>query len=295
MKVIVTGVAGQLGRALCATQPEGVELIALDRTRLDIRDASACEVLMRAHRPDLVVNAAAYTAVDKAETESEMAFAVNADAVAALARAAALVGTRLLHVSTDYVFDGAASVPWKETDEPAPINVYGKSKRRGEQFALEILGDRSLIVRTAWLYDRSSRNFIDSVLMRMIAGQDLRVVCDQIGAPTSARSLAAMIWRAAVEPDLHGILHWSDSGAASWYDVAVTVQRLALQLRLIASPVSIEPVPTEAYPTTAKRPRFSLLDSSLARSRLDIPPRHWTEPLADEMCARADCARKCAS
>ncbi|MCC7054100.1 MAG: dTDP-4-dehydrorhamnose reductase [Gemmatimonadaceae bacterium] len=273
--VLVTGAAGQLGAELCRTVPEGVRLVAVDIAELDVTDADAVEACVGACRPSLVINAAAFTAVDRAEAEPELAAAVNAGAARLLARAAAHHGARMIQVSTDYVFSGAAAGPWRPSDLPAPASVYGQTKRDGELAVLGALGGQALVIRTAWLHSAHGANFVKTML-RLMAGRDVvRVVSDQVGTPTWARELAVTIWAAAAVPSLAGVLHWTDAGVASWYDLAVAVQEEALVRGLLRHAVPVRPIATADYPTPAARPAYSVLDTTATTAALHRAPQHW--------------------
>jgi dTDP-4-dehydrorhamnose reductase len=279
-KVLLVGAGGQLARELVETAPEGVALDARDIAALDITDASAVARAVDEARPAVILNAAAYTAVDQAEREPELADLVNHRAVANLARAASACGARLVQVSTDYVFDGRSAEPY-EIDAPTnPVSVYGRTKRDGELAALS--APDALVVRTAWVYAAHSRNFVATMLRLMHERDEVRVVSDQFGTPTSARGLAAAIW-ALVACDARGILHWTDAGSASWYDFAVAIRDEAVALgseRLRATRVT--PIRTVDFPTPARRPAMSVLAKD-ATWRLVGPGRHWREALRDEL------------
>ena len=230
MKVLLTGATGQLGQALIATKPPGVELIATSRSggagllALDLANPEACRAAVKVHCPDWVLNAGAYTAVDRAESEPELAHAVNADAPAAFAEALAATGGRLLQVSTDFVFNGAQGSPYKPEQAVAPLGVYGDSKAAGEAAALALPGAR--VLRTGWVYGPVGHNFCLTMLRlhreRAASGNPLGVVADQVGCPTSTATLASACWR-AIGVEGPRILHWSDAGAASWYDFSVAI------------------------------------------------------------------------
>ena len=267
MKVLITGAKGQLGRGLIATAPSMVDLHPVTRDDCDLADASAIAALIQQVAPDLVINAAAYTAVDKAERDEDAARAINAGAVAALV--AAHRG-KLVHVSTDFVFDGTSSRAYRPDDSRNPISVYGRSKAEGE----DCLRDSDLLVRTAWVYTAGGANFVRTMLRLMAEKPALNVVADQIGAPTWAPGLARTLWR-LVAKDTSGTFHHSDAGVASWYDFAVAIQEESLTLGLLHNAIPITPVPTRAYSTPAARPAFSLLDCSKTRALLDDGHTHW--------------------
>jgi dTDP-4-dehydrorhamnose reductase len=311
MRVLLTGAAGQLGQILRQQCPPGVELIASSRSGgeglipLDLADPAACRAAIAVHRPDWVLNAGAYTAVDRAEVDAAEAWAVNAGAPRAFAEALAErsspVAGGLLQLSTDFVFSGRQGSPYRPEQPCDPLGVYGASKAAAEQVVLARLGAegngaaRGLILRTSWLMGPVGRNFAQTMLRlhREHAGSDqpLRVVADQVGCPTSTLSLAAACWRVlqrCCDPSVPSprprILHWSDAGAASWYDVAVAVGELAVELGLLRQGASVQPITTADYPTPAQRPSYSLLDCSQTRRFLDLQPHHWRQALRQLLC-----------
>jgi dTDP-4-dehydrorhamnose reductase len=278
VKAIVVGAGGQVGWELRRQVPAGIELDALDRSALDLRDPElAARIAERA--PDVIINAAAYTAVDRAESERELARAVNAEGAAALARAAHATGARLVHISTDFVFDGSSPRPYRPDDPPNPLGEYGTSKLLGERAVTEETRGSAVIVRTAWVYSAHGYNFVKTMLRLMTERDSLRVVADQVGTPSWAHLLAAALWEIALRPEIGGPLHWTDLGVASWYDFAVAIQEEALALGLLARPIAIEPIRSEDYPTPARRPAFSVLDKTLSLRLLGAERMHWREAL----------------
>ena len=291
MKVLLTGRDGQLGQALVASAPDGVELVATSRAELDLADSAACRRIVEEQRPDWVLNAGAYTAVDQAEREPALAEAVNAQAPAAFAAALQQTGGRLLQLSTDFVFNGAQGHPYGPEQPRDPLGVYGASKARGEQAAL--LHPQARLLRTSWVYGPVGKNFCRTMLRlhasKAAAGEPLRVVADQVGCPTSTLTLATACWRAigiGADPDGPRVLHWSDAGAASWYDFAVAIGELAQAHGLLSQGARVEPITTADYPTPATRPSYSLLDCTASRQALGLPAVHWRDALA-EVLARA--------
>jgi len=275
MKVLLTGAAGQLGWELQRSVPQGVALVAMDAAGLDITDQQAVARLVAEERPDAIINAAAYTAVDKAESESERARQVNAQGPAYLAQAARANSAFLVQLSTDFVFDGKSSRPYAPADMPVPLGVYGASKLAGEVAVRErLLGSRCAIIRTAWLYSGHGHNFVKTMLRLMAEREEVRVVADQIGTPTWAWGLAGAVWQIACR-SLPGIHHWSDAGVASWYDFAVAVQEEALALGVLERAIPIVPVTTADYPTPARRPLYSVLDKTATWTLLGGPAPHW--------------------
>ncbi|MES2302156.1 MAG: dTDP-4-dehydrorhamnose reductase [Pseudomonadota bacterium] len=270
MKALVTGVNGQVGKALLATAPEGWTCVALDRAALDLADAAAIARLVAAERPDLVLNAAAYSAVDKAESEPDLAHAINGGAPGAFSAALALTGGRLVHVSTDFVFDGTSGQGYQPGDPRDPQSVYGASKAAGELAA----GEDAIIVRTSWVYAAGGANFVRTMLRLMRERETLSVVADQIGSPTWATGLARTLWGLALA-DKPGIYHHRDAGVASWYDFAVAIAEEAAALGLLVRVPRIFPIATADYPTPARRPSFSVLDVSATRAALGDEAIHW--------------------
>ena len=289
MRVLLTGAAGQLGHSLLAGRPAEVELISTSRKELDLADASACRDAVQLHQPDWVVNAGAYTAVDKAEAEAELAMAVNAEAPRALAEALREFGGSLLQISTDIVFDGSRGIPCRVDQPRQPLGVYGESKAKGEEAVQEVLrgGTQGVILRTSWVMGPTGHNFALTMLRLHQEREELRVVADQVGCPTSTLTLAEACWRAVTsrnEP-LPALLHWSDAGAASWYDVAVAIGELGDELGLLQKPASVQPISTEDYPTPARRPSYSLLDCTSTRKALGLEGQHWRSALRDVLNA----------
>ena len=288
IRVLLTGPGGQLGRALMASVPTSVELIALGRDQLDLTDPVACREAVLQHRPDWVLNAGAYTAVDRAESEPELAWAVNAAAPGALAGALAELGQgRMLQLSTDFVFNGEQGRPYLPAHPPAPLSVYGASKAGGEQAVLAGLKGGAHILRTSWVYGPVGRNFCLTMLRlhreRAALGAPLKVVADQVGCPTSTTGLAAACWRliakVAAGQSLQTILQWSDAGAASWFDVALAISELAQSLGLLERVAEVLPITTGDYPTPARRPSYSLMDCTATRSALELSGEPWRHAL----------------
>ncbi len=276
MKVLIVGANGQAGRELQRTAPATVELVCLDVDRLDITHRQAVLSTVSAIAPDLLINAAAYTAVDRAEQEPALAYAVNAAGAGHLAEAARASKARLVHISTDFVFDGGKSSPYLPEDEPRPLGVYGASKLAGERLAMERSDGQAIILRTAWLYAANGQNFVHTMLQLMRERDELGIVADQIGTPTWARTLARTIWAITTRPELTGLYHCTDAGVASWYDFAVAIQEEALALGLLAKAIPIRPLRSKDYPTPAQRPAYSVLDKSASWAVLATSiPVHW--------------------
>jgi dTDP-4-dehydrorhamnose reductase len=280
VRVLITGASGQVGGALLRGLPPGIESHTPAREQLDVGDARAVHAAVSAFKPDLIINAAAYTAVDKAESEPFLADAINAQAPQYLAEAAhGIDGCRLIQVSTDYVFDGRGSAPYLPSDTPHPLSVYGRTKLAGEQAALGVLGKRAVVLRTAWVYAGQGKNFLLTMLRLMRERGAVRVVADQRGSPTAAFSIAHALWRLAELPRLHGILHWTDAGVASWYEFARAIADDALAAGLLSLPVEVSPIATADYPTAAHRPANSVLNTAASVAQLALKPNPWRDNL----------------
>lgn len=283
MKVLLTGRDGQLGQELQATVPDGVTLIATNRTELDLADSEACRSAVLHHRPDWVLNAGAYTAVDRAESEPELAHAVNAGAPQAFATALAETGGQLLQVSTDFVFNGEQGFPYSPEQSRSPLGVYGESKAAGEAAVATLLpASQYCILRTSWVYGPVGKNFCLTMLRlhaaKAAAQEPLGVVADQVGSPTGTPGLASACWR-TIERNINGLQHWSDAGAASWYDFAVAIGELAAEQGLLSASATVRPISTAEYPTPARRPSYSKLNCAATYRSLGLEPEHWRRAL----------------
>lgn len=286
MRVLVTAKNGQLGWELARSQPVNLEAVYFDSKELDICDFASVGEKIARFKPDLVINAAAYTAVDKAESDRDAAFLVNQQGVKNLALACKEQGAKLIHISTDFVFDATKNTPYQPHDGTNPLGVYGASKLAGEEAVLAILNDDACIIRTAWVYSSHGNNFVKTMLRLMAERDQLGVVADQVGTPTNANNLAKVIWLLAEKMTYKGlnnqvakIYHWTDLGTASWYDFAVAIQELGLAHGLLHKPITIAPIKASQYPTPAKRPAYSVLDTSLLRDDLNLPGIHWRAAL----------------
>ena len=278
MRILLTGRTGQVGSALVPLLRPLGELLEFDRQGLDLLDVERLGEAVSKARPGVVVNAAAYTAVDRAERDADIAFAVNARAVEELARAAKAVDALLVHFSTDYVFDGEKRSPYVETDAPNPMNAYGRSKLAGER-AILASGCRHLILRTSWVYGPTGRNFVHAILAAAKVKPELRVVDDQRGAPTSSAAIAAAVARLLADPALPqkpgGLYHLSAGGETTWYGFATAI----LQARGLTTPVV--PMRSEDFPVAAKRPNNSLLDNSKLRRVFGLALPDWRHGLQE--------------
>lgn len=276
-KVLVTGAGGQLGRELqrlSAGYPS-FHFIFTTRDQLAIDKPDEVRDFFADVKPDWCINCAAYTAVDKAESDSGTAFRINGDAPGFLARACRGAGGRFIHISTDYVFDGSRPVPLKEEDPTGPINVYGASKLEGERRALQEYRDCSLIIRTSWVYSEFGHNFVKTMIRLMNERQAIGVVDDQIGSPTYAADLAeAILLILTARKFIPGIYHYSNEGQISWYQFALAIRFL------IDSPCKVNPIPTTQFPTPARRPAWSLMDKTLIRDSYGVPIVAWERSLA---------------
>ncbi|HEV8214239.1 MAG TPA: dTDP-4-dehydrorhamnose reductase [Gemmatimonadaceae bacterium] len=276
MRVLIFGASGQVGVALQQTAPPGIHIVAHDLAETDIRRPESVRAAIDSVAPDLVVNCAAFTNVDAAESDPETAHAVNALAPGTIAEAASAAHARLVHISTDYVFNGQASIPYAPNAATAPLSVYGSTKLEGEQRVLRAASN-SVILRTAWVHSSGGANFVRTAVRHLMAGKTMRVVDDQIGTPTRAAHLAHAIWRLSERPDARGILHFTDSGVASWFDVAQVVLATLRAAAGLPADACVRPIPSYAYPTPARRPAYSVLDKHDSWQAIGYVPPHWHE------------------
>jgi dTDP-4-dehydrorhamnose reductase len=274
-KILVTGAGGQLGKelqAIASSFPQ-YDFIFPSKEELPVEDTEKVKSVCNKYHPQYLVNCAAYTAVDKAESQKELAFCVNAEAVGQLAAVCKENHTRFIHISTDYVFDGTGNTPYKEDAATNPQGVYGASKLEGEKLAMK-MNPGSIIIRTSWVYSTYGKNFVKTMLKLMKEKEELNIVNDQIGSPTYAADLAAAICQVISsgiwEP---GIYHYSNNGIISWHDFANAIKELT------GSSCKLNPIPTSQYPTSAKRPAYSALDTSKIRQTYNIPVKNWKESL----------------
>jgi dTDP-4-dehydrorhamnose reductase len=286
VRVLITGAGGQLGQALAAAAPGGTQLRALRRAELDIADADAVRAACAAFRPELVINAAAYTRVDDAEGAPEEAARANTLGPAVLAQVCRATSAWLLHVSTDFVFDGRQGQPYDTQAQPNPLAVYGRTKLAGETAVLGELPNAAAVVRASWVYSARG-GFAARMLTLMRARPELRVVSDQVGAPTHAAGLAGTLWALGTRRAA-GLWHWCDSGVASWYDFAVAIGEEALRLKLLAAVPPIVPIGSADYPTRATRPAYSVLDKRATERVLGAAAPHWRTAPRATLAALAD-------
>jgi dTDP-4-dehydrorhamnose reductase len=286
MKILILGAGGQLGTLLARGAPAHVQVFAANSTEVNICDVDQLGKQIEDISPDVIINAAAYTKVDQAETEFAEAWAVNHQGVRNVIDASSST-TRIIHISTDFVFDGTATVPYQTDARVNPVSVYGRSKLAGEQELQEKAAARSCIIRTAWLYAAEGSNFVNTMLNLMATREQLNVVDDQHGTPTSAHKLSEVIWRFADQPQLNGIFHWTDQGEATWYTFASEIQRLGLAHGLLQRKIPITPIPTSAYPTPASRPAYSVLDKHSTWAAIGLESIPWQQELDNVLKIKA--------
>jgi dTDP-4-dehydrorhamnose reductase len=276
-KILVTGSNGQLGKEIknaAASYPQ-FEFLFLAKEDLPIHHSDKARDVFNRYQPQYVINCAAYTAVDKAEQEKELAFEVNGKAAGLLAALCQEKNARLIHISTDYVFDGRSTVPYREDDPPNPQSVYGASKLEGERLVLKN-NPGTIIIRTSWVYSAFGKNFVKTMLRLLQEKEEISVVNDQLGSPTYAADLAAVIlFIIASQQWQEGIYHFSNAGVISWYDFAGYIKELT------GSTCKINPVPTSQYPTAAKRPAYSVLDTTRIRQVYAIRLKEWQDSVAE--------------
>lgn len=283
MKALIVGAGGLVGKALTAAAPPAWQVTVLDRAALDIADAAKVQATVAQLEPDVIFNCAGHLAVDKVETEKELAWACNAEGPRHLASAIARGTGRLIHISTNYVFSGNAFTPYGVDAATDPVNYYGVSKRAGELAALEVLGRRAAVVRTSWVYGIAGRSFFHTI-MRVLKEKGLAtVVDDQVGTPTSAPVLARVLWKIANEPSIHGMLHWTDEGVASWYDFAQAIAEDAIAFGLLPPGAKVLPIVTAQFPTLVPRPMYGVLDKRSSVAALGEVPRYWRTELRELM------------
>ncbi|GGY53956.1 dTDP-4-dehydrorhamnose reductase [Parvularcula lutaonensis] len=285
LTILVAGKSGQVARSLveAAEKRSGLKLTAMGRPELDIADRESVESALARVKPDILINAAAYTAVDNAENDREAAYAGNEAGPRHLAEASAAQGIPMIHISTDYVFDGEASRPYTEQDAVSPLGVYGKSKFAGEE-AVAHANPEHLILRTAWVYGAFGKNFLKTMLAVAENRDELRVVADQKGAPTSSHDIAEALLDLAekvgpgADPDLYGTYHMTARGECVWAEFAEAI--FAASAAIGGPTASVEHIPSSEYPTPAKRPAYSVLDSSALEKAFGVRLPDWREPVA---------------
>src|SRR5690606_24061140 len=285
MVVLVTGANGQLGQALqkASQAVSEIRFVFTDSKMFDITNLDNCQSIFEEFQPDFCINCAAYTAVDKAESEADLAHKINVIGVKNLAESCKKHNTTLIHLSTDFVFDGEKLTPYSENDIPNPKNVYGQTKLEGEQ-AIQALLEKYYIIRTSWVYSEFGNNFYKTMLRLASERESLNVVNDQIGTPTNANCLAKVIIdiiqhpTSSIQP-AYGIYHFSNEGICSWYDFAKKI----FELHNIQ--ITLNPIPTSSYPTAAIRPKYSVLDKTKIKATFTIQIKSWEEALKDTTLA----------
>ena len=289
IKVLLTGSKGQLGFSIEQLNPKGFQLVSLDKNQLDLSKINNITEILEDIKPDFIINCGAYTNVDMAEDEKENVMNINANSVKKIALYLKNHGGYLIQISTDYVFNGLNLNAYKVNEKVCPLNQYGLSKARAEKYIQEILGDtnQGIVIRTSWLMGTVSKNFLLKMIKLHQTNEEINVVSDQISCPTSTKTLAEACWT-LIKIILEGnidkekfmpILHWCDSGVASWYDIAVAIGEISAKKGLINFPAFINPIKSENYPTKAKRPRFSLLDCTSSREFLGLKGQYWRKSL----------------
>ena len=281
--ILVTGANGQLGnefRVMAAVYPQ-YKFLFTDKEQLPINNIEIVKTYFTKHAIDYCINCAAYTAVDKAETEKESVFAINAAAVGNLAAICKVFNTQLIHISTDYVFDGTSQFPYKETDKTNPINIYGQSKLKGEELALQN-NPGTIIIRTSWVYAAFGNNFVKTMRRFMKERESINVVNDQFGSPTYAADLAAAIMQIVLQSSVvspqWSVFHYCNHGIINWYEFAVAIKELT------QSNCIVNPIPTTQYPTPAKRAKYTALDTALIKNTFDLKIPRWKDSL--EKCLK---------
>ncbi len=300
MKILLTGSSGQLGRRLISSKPKHVTLITPSSKELDLRDNDSCFEYVKNLRPDWIINSAAFTAVDNAESQKQDAYKINALAPKSLAKALKYTGGKIIQISTDYVFDGKNNVPYLTSQKKNPISFYGKSKADGEEAIEKELGytKNYYILRTSWLISDIGNNFVLKMLNLFSKGKEISLVADQIGSPTSTSSLVEAVWQ-IIELDeslrnnhknLNNIFHWTDRGITSWYELGLETLNISKKIGLINKEVNLIPIKTSQYRTEALRPLYSVLDCKLSKFLLNIEQKNWKETL-EEILMNIDCGR----
>lgn len=277
MNALIIGKNGQVAWELQQTCPANINATALGRSDIDIIDEQSIATAIATYQPRVIINAAAYTAVDQAESDEKHAYLINATAVELLAKSANRHDIRLLHISTDFVFDGTKNTPYNVDDQTNPINVYGASKLAGEEAIKRYHSSNSSIIRTSWVYSSYGNNFVKTMLRLMAEKEALNVVSDQIGCPTNATGLAQYLWQLAEQQSLDPIYHYSDLGVATWYDFAIAIQEIAVDKGLLKQRIPVKPISSDQYLTPAKRPIYSVM------SQQDSGNRHWRLMLSDHL------------
>ena len=287
MKILLTGASGQLGKSIKIQKPKNIELITFNKFDLNILDKKKISEKIKSYKPDWVINAAAYTNVDEAETNKELALKVNKDGPKFISEILGDFGGNLIHISTDFVFDGSSRVPYKPDDNTSPISVYGNSKLLGEKEIEKVssLKNKAFIIRTSWLMGPYGNNFANTMLKLHNSKDTIRVVEDQIGCLTSTISLANICWKIINKKSSNNefklplIMHWCDKGVTNWYEIADEIGNIGMKLKIIKRKANVIPIKTNEYPYIAQRPLYSVLDTKETQKILNINPLNWRESL----------------
>ena len=280
LRALIFGSSGQVGTALQQMARSSTSIVAHDLDQTDIRDRSAVARAIADAKPEIVINCAAFTNVDGAEARADEAMEANGAAPGIIAEAAARASVRFIHISTDYVFDGCGHIPYTTDAAVGPINVYGATKLEGERRVLAAAAN-SVVVRTAWVHSGGGVNFVRTVVRLLTKGTPMKIVDDQIGTPTRASHLAEALWRIAELTDLRGVLHFTDAGVASWFDVAVVVRETLENAGRVGAAAVVTPIPSDQFPTAARRPKYAVLDKHSSWKAIGYQPPHWREGIID--------------
>ncbi len=279
MKVLITGASGQIAKEISDTCPKSVSLHPYSKSELDISDHKQTQNMIRSLSPDIVINTAAYTNVDQAEIDKELAYEINSYALKSICQACKDSNSRLIHFSTDYIFGGSKSKAYEIDDEPNPLNIYGDSKLQGEKEILQFSDLGFIILRTSWVYSRYGNNFVKSMISLLNSKSSIDIVSDQVGTPTWARSIAILVWKIIKQDNPSGIYHYTDKGITDWYHFAKQIQEEAFKLKLINKKSQLNPVTTDFYNDNynvkAKRPLNSKLNCELLTRQLKIKQEDW--------------------
>tara|TARA_A100001388_G_scaffold189430_1_gene142455 strand:+ start:1602 stop:2498 length:897 start_codon:yes stop_codon:yes gene_type:complete len=285
MKVLLTGSSGQLGREIIHLKPSGINLVKANRFCLDLSNPESCQSYIKRIKPDWIINCGAYTNVEQAESEKELAYLINSLSVKYLAESIKNINSKFIQISTDYVFNGNQNSPYLPEDLKSPINVYGKTKSIGEDFINKIFknNNKAIIIRTSWLMGPTGQNFALKMLDLLSSKEKVNVIDDQIGSPTSTNTLAKACWQTinlnTKGKSLPPILHIANEGEASWFDIAIEIKKIAKDIGLIQKPVTINPISSSNYPTKAKRPKYSVLDCKSSLQSISQKNNHWKSAL----------------
>jgi dTDP-4-dehydrorhamnose reductase len=282
--ILLTGARGQLGKTFSAKfstseLQQKFELVQVGINELNLSDTNSVTACLSSYNPSVIINCGAYTSVDLAEGEKEEAMKVNASAVASIAKWANENQSRMLQISTDFVFDGKKTAPYSPTDIASPLSVYGETKLLGEKGIFEFLPKSGIIIRTSWLYSENGKNFVKKMLDLMSKKDELGIVSDQVGSPTSTHSLVEVLFAIINRPDTKGIYHWCDGASVSWFEFAIEIQKLAMECGLLRKEVPINPIKTSDFPTKARRPSYSVLEREATILKLGVPKTDWRKEL----------------